>query len=139
MDLQITTEIDAPGDKVWRILADVERWPEWTPSMTEVERLDAGFGVGSRVRIKQPRLPSTVWRVTVFEPGRSFDWVASSPGTKTVARHQIEPRDGGSLVTLSIRQSGILGSFIGMFLKKLTRRYVEMEAQGLKRRSEQPD
>jgi uncharacterized protein YndB with AHSA1/START domain len=137
MKLSRSIHIDAAPETVWRVLADVERWPEWTASMTEVKRLDSsGFGVGSRVRIKQPKLPPTVWRVTSFEPGRSFDWVASSPGAKTVARHVIETRDGGSTVTLTLEQTGLLGSFIGMLLSRLSRRYVEMEAAGLKQRSE---
>jgi uncharacterized protein YndB with AHSA1/START domain len=132
---QASIDIDASPDRVWAVLSDVERWPEWTASMTEVKRLDAtGFGVGSRVRIKQPKLPATVWRVTSFEPGRSFDWVASGPGARTVARHIIAPQDGGSTVTLSIDQSGVLGSLIGLLLTGMTRRFFEMEAQGLKQR-----
>ncbi len=27
MDFQISIDIDAPADTVWRVMADVERWP----------------------------------------------------------------------------------------------------------------
>ena len=137
MIIERSINVSAPPDRVWSVLADVERWPEWTASMASVRHLDpAGLAVGARVRIKQPKLPPLIWRVTALEPGRSFDWITSSPGAVTVARHRIEPRVGGSVVTLSVAQTGLLGAVMGRLLAKLSRRYVEMEALGLKKRAE---
>lgn len=34
-----SADIPAPRDEVWEVLADVERWPEWTPT---VRRLEVG-------------------------------------------------------------------------------------------------
>jgi uncharacterized membrane protein len=132
-------DIKAPRERVWAVLSDVERWPEWTASMTRVELLDQGpLAVGSRARVKQPRLPSIVWTVTELAPGGSFTWEARSPGALSVARHDIVPdaADQGSSVTLAVEQTGILGGLVGVLLKGLTRRYVDTEAAGLKRRAE---
>src|SRR5436309_950529 len=105
--------------------------------MTTVQHLDrAGLSLNARVHIKQPRLPPLIWRVTALEPGRSFDWITNSPGSTAVGRHHIRARDGGSVVTLSLAQTGLLGSAVGRLLGKPSRRYVELEAQGLKRRAE---
>jgi uncharacterized protein YndB with AHSA1/START domain len=137
VDYELSVEIDAAPDEVWRVLTDVERWPEWTPSMTRVERLDQGaFQVGSTARVKQPRFPPTVWRVTELEPGQSFAWTASGPGVTTVGGHRITPRGNGVEVTLSIRQTGPLAWVFGLLASGLTKRYVQTEANGLKRRSE---
>jgi carbon monoxide dehydrogenase subunit G len=38
----VTVEIPAPPDRVWAVLADIERWPEWTPTVTRIQRLDRG-------------------------------------------------------------------------------------------------
>jgi hypothetical protein len=41
-------------------------------------------------------------------------------------------------VRLTLDQSGLLAPVVGAFFGRLTRRYVDMEADGLKRRCEQP-
>ena len=41
MEFSITTDVDASADVVFAVLTDVERWSEWTPTVTRVERLDA--------------------------------------------------------------------------------------------------
>jgi uncharacterized protein YndB with AHSA1/START domain len=51
VQFEMTVEIEATPDKVWAILADVERWPEWTASMVHVERLNGELlALGTRVR-----------------------------------------------------------------------------------------
>jgi uncharacterized membrane protein len=138
MDIEARIEIVAPPDVVWPVLVDVERWPEWTESITSLERLDrAAFGIGSRVRIRQPKLKPVVWRVSEFQEGRFFTWETRSVGLFTVGRHAIEPSARGSVVTLTIDQKGWLGSLLKPFFIGITQRYVQMEAQGLKRRCEE--
>ena len=137
MGYQTTVTIDAPADDVWAVLTDVERWPEWTASMQRIERSrDGELAVGSTVRIKQPRVPATSWEVTELDPGRSFTWVATTPGVTTIAEHRLEPTPSGVAVHLGIRRSGPLAGLVDRLSARLTRRYVGMEAQGLKRRCE---
>jgi hypothetical protein len=105
--------------------------------MTSVERVDGEpFGLGSRVRIKQPGFPKVEWEVHRFDLGRAFSWRATSPGLTTVAEHRIEPHGDGSRVTLAVRQTGPLAGPLALLTSARTRRYVEMEAGGLKRRVE---
>ena len=70
MRTDITVDISAPPEVVWAVISDVESWPEWTASVTLVRRLSsARLQVGSRVRLKQPRLPATVWTVSDLVAG----------------------------------------------------------------------
>ena len=132
-----TIEIAAPPERVWAVMSDVERWHEWTPSITSITRLDdVPFGVGSRVVIRQPKLPVNHSRVTELEANRGFTWVSRSPGVVATARHVIVPSAAGSRVTLSVHFGGLLGWFVARLVAGLTERYIAMEAEGLKRRSE---
>jgi uncharacterized membrane protein len=124
--------IDAPTGSVWEVLSDVARWPEWTPTVDSVERLDDGpFDVGSRAKIRQPKLPQAVWEVTELARGKSFTWEAKGPGMKTIGRHKVLPDGAGSTVTLSIEQAGPMGAVAALVWRKLTQRYIELEAESL--------
>ena len=137
MKIQVSIKVDRPPEMVWPVLVDVERWSDWTPSIIEVRRMDRSpLDVGSIVRIRQPRLKTMDWRVTEFQKGRYFVWETRSPGVLTVASHAIREQDGGSIVDLTIDMTGWLSSLAGFLFGKLTRRYMELEARGLKRRSE---
>lgn len=136
-DFAANVEIAAAPARVWAVMRDVERWHEWTASIREIRRLDDGpFRVGSRWRIRQPRLLPGTWTVTELEEGRGFTWVTRGPGAVVTARHSIEAAPGGSLVRLSLRFEGWLGGVLGAVGGRLTRRYIALEAEGLKRRSE---
>ncbi|MGO8789991.1 MAG: SRPBCC family protein [Terriglobia bacterium] len=134
----ITVDIQAPPDRVWAVLCDVERWPEWTATTTSVQRLDTGpLAVGSRARLLQPKLRPAVWEVTELDEGTgSFIWVTRSPGVQVTGRHLVEENKGGSRVTLSIQFAGILGPLVALLYRSLNQRYIAIEAEGLRKRCE---
>ena len=138
MIVQDDVTIDASVDEVWAVYSDVERWPTWTGSVTSVELLDGpALGPTARARIKQPRFPTLVWSVTELTPATSWSWTTHSPGATTVATHLLEPlANGRTRVTQTIDQRGFLGVIVGRLTKGLTRRYLTMEAAGLKQRVE---
>ncbi|SCL22347.1 Polyketide cyclase / dehydrase and lipid transport [Micromonospora rhizosphaerae] len=138
MRFEKTTEIAADPDLVWAVQSDIDRWPEWTPSVRRAQRLEPGpLAVGSTARLEQPRLRPTVWRVTELEAGRGFVWVSRSPGVRSTGEHWIVPLpDGGVRVELALDLSGPLGPLLGWLYGDLVRRYIGMEADGLKRRCE---
>jgi carbon monoxide dehydrogenase subunit G len=132
-----TVNIHAAPKRVWAVLTDVEHWHEWTASITSIERLDSGpLAVGSRARVRQPRLLTAIWQVTELKAGRAFTWATRSPGMYTTGRHDIEESGDGSRVTLSTHVSGLFGTLVAALTRDLIQRYVTLEAQGLKARSE---
>jgi carbon monoxide dehydrogenase subunit G len=137
--IERTIQINAPPERVWAVMKDVERWPEWTESIKSVERLDSGeFGAGSKAKLKIRRSPNAnVWTVTEFTPNRSFTWETNSGGVKGVATHVIVPDGNGSKVTPTIDLSGPVATLFGWFISGPSRDNVRMEAEGLKRRSEE--
>jgi uncharacterized membrane protein len=136
---ETSVTIDAPPERVWPVLMDVESWPEVTKSMTKVEKLDEGpLREGMRVRIHQPKLPAATWTVTELVAQARFVWRSRGPGFRTAGIHEISPVDGGrTRLLLALEQSGPLGGVVGRLGSKLTDRYIAMEAAGIKRRAEE--
>lgn len=131
MRVEVTKAVPARTATVWEILVDVERWPQWTASMHRVA-LERPLAVGTTVLIDQPRLPRVRWTVTEVDPGRSFTWRSTLPGSHTDATHRVtDAGDGTSVVTLTVEQGGPVGAVVGRLYRRLTRRYVQMEADGL--------
>jgi hypothetical protein len=97
-----------------------------------------GIVMGKRFQIKQPRLPNVVWEVTAVDPGASWMWRQRSPGGTTCASHEVVPEDADrTLVRQRIDQRGPVGVAVGALMLRLTKRYLDLEAQGLKATSEE--
>lgn len=137
MTIEHSTPIAAPPDVVWAVTEDVERWPEWQPTVTSVRRLDAGpFRVGSRARIKQPLQPEATWTVTDHAPGRRFSWESVRPGLRLVGTHDVAPDGAGASSRLRVEATGPLAVLLWPLLGPATRWSLRQENAGLRRRCE---
>ncbi|MFD9129142.1 SRPBCC family protein [Kitasatospora sp. NPDC059571] len=132
---EVTVNVAAAPERVWAVLADVEGWPRWTVSKPSVRLLSDGpVTVGSEAEVRQPRLKAEVWEVTAAEAGRTFEWRTQNPAFTTIGTYRIEPLGADRCrVVLGVHQKGILAPLLALPYGKLTRRYVEIEAAGLKR------
>jgi hypothetical protein len=129
--------IDAAVDTIFSVMTDVAAWPSWTDSVTDVTPDEPGpLRVGSRVRVKQPGFPAAVWEVTDVVPGSGFTWQNKAPGLTSVGHHYVSvDGKGRPQATLTIVQRGPL-SFLLRPYGRRTRRYLGLEANGLKRQAE---
>ena len=132
-----SVDINALPERVWKIMSDVERWSEWTASVISIRRLDSGpLKIGSRALIRQPKLPPAMWKVVELE-AQSFTWISWAPGVRVVAKHGVQASGQGTHATLWLRYEGLLGGLLSWLTLGVNERYLNMEAQGLKRRSEE--
>ena len=133
-----TFDVDAPPDRVWKHMRDVERWNEWTASVRAIKIFGGGpLRIGSRALVRQPKLPPAVWKITELnDGGRNFTWISVAPGLLVTARHGVEARGAGSRATLSLGYQGVFAGFMARITRAITERYLDMEAAGLKKRSE---
>jgi uncharacterized membrane protein len=138
LDFRMAVDINAPAERVWAVMRDVESWPEWTPTMKKIRWLDKGsLAVGSSALIWQPKLLPAKWKVTELDDSRkSFTWETRGPGMRLHARHWVEGAGNTSRATLSIQFSGPLGPLFERLTRKLNDRYLALEAKGLRERSE---
>jgi uncharacterized membrane protein len=137
MKLADSIQIDASPERVWSVTQEVERWPEWTPTVTSVKRLDPGpFGLGSTARLRQPAQPAAEWVVTEFEAGRGFAWETSRRGLHMKARHEVTADGAGTRNVLSVEATGIVATLLGPLLRIAIARALSAENRGLKSRCE---
>src|SRR5215472_7231395 len=124
-----TIDIEAPPDRVWAVVRDIEHWSEWTPTVISVRVLDpAPLAVGNRAIVRQPKLLPARWQITELEEGRSFSWITRGPGLLVAARHSIEGAANGSQARLSLDFSGPLGPLVARLTRSVNDRYLGLEA-----------
>ena len=125
----------ARPEVVWQILADVEHWREWTPTVVEVESLSKnGMRVGAKYRVVQPKLRPAVYEVTDCVPNQGFTWMTKLPGGGLIGDHRLSNRDGATEVELSFTSEGLLAGVVAGLFSKLIGDYVATEAKNLKSR-----
>lgn len=138
MDYAETITTSAGLDHSWAALEQVTAYPRWTASMSSVEPLDGpALRPGHRFRIRQPGLPTSVWRVGEVRPGESYTWETHRPGVHTIGWHRVDREpDGTTRISIGIRQHGALAWLVTLLVAARTRRYLRMEAAGLKAAAE---
>src|SRR4029079_16485330 len=104
MNVENLIHIDAQAESVWAVTVDVERWPEWTPTVKSIERIDRGpFRQDSCAMIKQPGLPEAAWVVTAFEEGKSFSWETRVRGIRMIGTHVVTAIPNGTQSVLRVQ------------------------------------
>ncbi|MGO8958015.1 MAG: SRPBCC family protein [Streptosporangiaceae bacterium] len=139
--IETSVEVNAPAARLWQAVADVEQWPKWTASMREISWLTGGgLTRGRRARIRQSGTPALVWDVSDVEPGSSFTWRTASAVVTAIAFQRIRALGPDKAeLTVGVAQSGPMAGLIGLLSGRRTRRYIKLEADGLKRCAENPD
>jgi hypothetical protein len=109
--------IRVPPIQVYEAFIALARWKQWNPHLREITPLYEGpMTVGSWARVAPKYAPTSLWRVTRMEPGRSFTWeTALLPGLRLAFDHvaEADPAEPGTRATLRLRFDGSL-SFLGV-------------------------
>ena len=134
-------DIDARKQRVWDVLSDLEAWPRRIETVDLVELLTpAPIAEGSRVRLKQPKLPEGIWDITVWDAPSFFEYRQRTRGISSIAGHRVEALDEErSRLTLSLDMRGLLIPVVAVFSKGMINRYMTSEAQGMKHAAESLD
>ena len=138
MRFEKSIDVDAPQQRVWDVLSAIEAWPQRIETVDSVELLTpAPIAKGSRVRLKQPKLPEGTWEITVWDAPSYFEWTQKEGGATIAGGHRVEALgEGRARLTLTVDMRGLLIPIIGRFYKDLTNRYMDLEAEGMKRAAE---
>jgi uncharacterized membrane protein len=138
MRFEKAIDIDASPQRVWGVLSDLEAWPGRIETVEAVELLTpAPLATGSRVRLRQPKLPEGAWEITAWDPPSFFEWSQRASGVTSVAGHRVDALgEGRARLRLTLEMRGILIPILGRFYSDLINRYLSLEAEGMKRAAE---
>lgn len=97
-ELRAATEVAAPPERVWEVLSDVARMPEWSRETVRMVPLKPGGLRPGQWYLGVNRRGFVVWPtrsvVTAVEPGRRLAWDTRSSGAHWF--YELSPSAGGT-------------------------------------------
>lgn len=134
-ELRIDREVNAPAERVWAVLTDLEGTERTLSAVRRIERLDggSGFGVGTRwreTRVMFGREATEEMAVTSVEPARSYVVESDSRGTHYRSVMGVEPLGESRsrvYMTFAAEAGGILGKIMAATLGRLMMGVVRKE------------
>jgi hypothetical protein len=141
-EIRTEIEIDAPTERVWKILTDLESFEKWNPFIVHAEGV-ARRGQRLAVTIHPPGRRATTFRPTVVahEPNRELRWLGRLwvPGIFDGEHaHEVEALPNGrTRYVQRERFHGILVPFVGGMIRDTEEGFREM-GEALKARAEAP-
>lgn len=129
--------IEAPADKVWKVLTELPKWVEWNRT---VERTVGEIALGAKVTVFVKQSPGRAFplRVAELDAPRRMVWTGGMPlglfrGTRVY--ELIAPSPARTVFTMREDYTGPLANLIGKSIPDLQPAFDEF-AQCLKRAAE---
>jgi uncharacterized protein YndB with AHSA1/START domain len=101
LPISASVDIAAPPDRVWALVGDVTRMPEWSPELRRLRLLGRGPVRPSSTLLGVNRRGWAAWptssTVTRLEPGRAVAWRTRESGATWT--YELEAADGGTRLT----------------------------------------
>jgi uncharacterized protein YndB with AHSA1/START domain len=121
-------EIAADPETVWKVLATIDRWPEWNADIRSVS-LEGSVAKGTRFRWKAGpwKIVSVIQNV---KRARLLAWTGRMMGLRAVHAWHLEPRGAGTLVLNEESWDGLLAR---LFRRSLQKVLDKASASGLER------
>ncbi|MEA2330292.1 MAG: hypothetical protein QOH58_430 [Thermoleophilaceae bacterium] len=132
IEVTASAVVPAPPERVFELLSDTERYPEWVTGTDAVTRTDGRAREGSTYdevnAIAGPWKAKTSWRVTEYEtPRRQVHITSDLPLTSEFGIvMDVAPEGDASSVTVTLRGEPALGP-IGAVFARLMRGQVERD------------
>ncbi|MDD4777899.1 MAG: SRPBCC family protein [Fermentimonas sp.] len=103
---QKSIEIDATIEKVWDLLSDINRWPEWNPDIKKA-KLNGDLNPGSTFDWENGGMNiSSTLHTVVFQ--EYFGWSGKAFGAYAIHNWQLKSSDGKTEVFVEESMDGLL-------------------------------
>ncbi len=135
-EFKASTTINATPEKIWSILTDASRYPEWEPS---VIRIEGRIAPGETLKVFSKLSPGRTFPVKVreFTPGQRMTWEGGMPlGLfRGIRSFTLKPQGEAQHFELREQFSGPMLALIGPSLPDMSQAFQDFVA-GLKARAE---
>lgn len=112
MRFESTADVDAPTAKIWALIDRLEDWPQWMPSIKNIERISPGpLAVGSQLSVTanvSGIRVALLMTITEFVPERNVVMEGRALGTRLMRFYKLEPAKGKTKITVGGDVSGVL-------------------------------
>jgi hypothetical protein len=132
----VCCEISAPIERVWSLLVDAKRFPEWNSTVTSI---DGEIALGHKLVLKVPLDPKRTFRpkVTKLVANREMEWSDGfAPMFRGVRSFMLRPVKGATEFTMTEVFSGLMFPMIKGSLPDFVSTF-ETYAADLKRAAEE--
>jgi carbon monoxide dehydrogenase subunit G len=138
MRAQLTIEVARTPDDVFAYLTDVSNLPAWQSGVRTAQIEDGGGPrLGARIRESRHMLGRelhTTLEVTEYDAPRVFSLRALDSPVPFVVRHELEPHDGGTLLTVTgVGDAGLLPGFASGIMARRAEKQFRKDFERLKR------
>ncbi|MCA9656189.1 MAG: SRPBCC domain-containing protein [Myxococcales bacterium] len=137
LEYSTSTTIDAPAEKVWEVLIDTAKWPEWDPSC---ERIEGEVALGAKIKAFTKLSPGRAFpvKVTTLVPNETMVWSGGMPlglfkGERTYSLRELD--QGRTEFRMREVFSGPMLKLIGKSIPDMSEAF-DGFAAGLKDRAE---
>ena len=102
-ELRTSVTVAAPPDRVWQVLSDLRRMPDWSPELVRMVPLKRGGLRVGQWYLGLNRRGAVVWPtrnvVREVEPGRRLVWDTTTSGARW--DYRLEPGEGTTTLSLT--------------------------------------
>lgn len=130
----VDTHINAPVERVYAVLTDLDRWPETIQAITRIERLGDG-PVTSGTSFKETRVMcgKEHTETMTFEsvaPNRGYTLTANSCGVRYACVHTLTPEADGTRLRMEMRctpltlAAKVMSPVMGLMMRKTMKKMI---------------
>jgi carbon monoxide dehydrogenase subunit G len=135
---ELTIEVARTPEDVFAYLTNVSNLPAWQSGVRRAQIEDAGAPrVGARIREARHMLGrelNTTLEITEYDPPRVFSLRALDSPVPFIVRHELEPNDGGTRLTVTgVGDAGLLPGFAAGVMARRAEKQFRKDFERLKR------
>jgi Polyketide cyclase / dehydrase and lipid transport. len=135
---ELTIEVARTPEDVFAYLTNVSNLPAWQSGVHTAQIEDAGAArIGARIRESRHMLGrelNMTLEITEYDAPRVFSLRALDSPVPFIVRHELEPHEGGTLLTVTaVGDAGLLPGFAAGIMARRAEKQFKKDFERLKR------